>query len=213
MSTPQHANQPGFVEPGPYAPPQSPVGPSAPDPHSATAAWTPPPPKSGSPVKHLVGYSVAVLAALVFGFGAGVASSQDSSSTSSAKAPSSTAGGAAPAAVESEVPEAPALTPDDIVADVSCDYLLAEGLGDDHKLIASAYVSNEAQADAVVQITATWRQSGGKPISQSKKITLAAGAKDIEVQFEKPANGRVIDRLQAVPTDKQCDLTMDLING
>lgn len=89
----------------------------------------------------------------------------------------------------------------------SCDYLLNFDAG--HTFVADAFLTYEGSTPITVKITASWLQSGGEPVTQTKDVALAEGDTDIHVTFAADASSSQIDAIQALPFDKQCTVTTD----
>lgn len=89
----------------------------------------------------------------------------------------------------------------------SCDYLLDFDAG--HTFVADAFLTYEGSTPITVKVTASWLQAGGEPITQTKDVALAEGDTDIHVTFAQDATREQISAIQALPFDKQCDVTTD----
>lgn len=117
------------------------------------------------------------------------------SSSSSQGAPQST-GGAEPA---------------DVKMDPSCDYNLGSGASDtEYEVTATAFLRNVGGTVAKVRVTATWRQQGSKGLVKSKVVTVRAGDEQ-EVGLSRKVTPTQIDRLQALPTERQCKVDAEVV--
>lgn len=92
-----------------------------------------------------------------------------------------------------------------ITMDATCKYILDFENG--HEFVASAFLHNPGNLQAKARVKATWRQAGGKAVTQVKTVTVPAGAKDYEVTFKKKATDAQINKIQALDTERQCTVT------
>jgi hypothetical protein len=96
-------------------------------------------------------------------------------------------------------------------ANHTCDYLLGKGDGTDYSFVADSFITNTGSVPARVRVTATWRQAGTKPITQTKTVSVPVGATDQQVSFSVHATPAQIDRIQSLDTDNQCTVTEKII--
>jgi hypothetical protein len=87
--------------------------------------------------------------------------------------------------------------------DATCDYLLDFDRG--HELVATAFVRNTGTIPIEVTVVATWRQAGHDPLGKAGVVTVPVG-EEVEVRLQRDATDAQIDRIQALDTDRQCDV-------
>lgn len=86
----------------------------------------------------------------------------------------------------------------------TCDYLLTFKNDEAGRFVASLTVTNEGEAPGRVKATASFKQLGGSPVTQTKSFSVPAGG-EREIQFSISATSEEIDAHQSAG-DPSCDV-------
>lgn len=92
----------------------------------------------------------------------------------------------------------------------SCDYLLDFDSG--HTFVASAFITNTSEVGFIAEVTATWKQANGRHVVKHKKVRVPVGDDDVEAYFSVGATSAQIDQIQALPSERQCDVDVEIVD-